>query len=407
LERGLAPQKPRVISWVVFFSALTVVLITLISVVFPAFVNTRFGGFPNYSNINPFEIGIWAWQLLVTNAIVFSFAFLYFKNKLPRFVTRSIRFIFNFEISKRIALISILVILGIFVSFAVQHLSAPDPWGDYSGIRVLEQKWKIDGIGYNGMDYYVKYFLLFLSLKIFGNDRVVPLLVSISLLVLIYFLTSTIAKKRFAGIVALVIVLQSSLFLTYYSSPTYENSWTLFYVLSLYMIIKKWPLSPISYVLSLFSKSFTGAFFPMTFFFIYESPISRKNKIWVLVSYAAIVVILISGFLFYKDFLLGELREFNSHDFWQGFTAFSFEFRHDGLILLFILPLIVGLGVASKKGILYSDSILVLITWIFLLSSLLLAFTTQTNQPYRFMPLVMFFSIGVGTLLSKNFRKEA
>lgn len=389
-----------------FFTALIVVLITLTSIVFPALVIRTLGGFPNYYNVNPFETGTWTWQLLVTDLIVFALAFLYFKNKLPMFVAKSIRFIFNFEVPKKIAFISVLVILGIFISFAVEHLSAPEPWEDYPGVKKQTETWTIHSI-VQGYGLHVKLFLLSSSLKIFDSDKVVPLLVSISLLVLTYFITSEISKKRFAGIVSLVIVLQSNIFLTYDSSPTYENSWMLLYVLSLYMIIKKWPLSPISYVLSLFSKPLTAVFFPMTFFFIYDSPISRKNKIWVSVSYGVIVAILISAFFFYNGpQLTGGLREFNSHDFWQGFTTFSTEFRQDGLITLFILPLIVGLGIASKKRILYADSIMVLITWVFLLSSVLLAFTNQTNQPYRFMPLVIFFSIGVGTLLSRNFREQ-
>jgi hypothetical protein len=33
---------------------------------------------------------------------------------------------------------------------------------------------------------------------------------------------------------------------------------------------------------------------------------------------------------------------------------------------------------------------------------MLTGFTNQTNQPYRFMPLVVFFAIGVGVLLSKR-----
>jgi len=33
---------------------------------------------------------------------------------------------------------------------------------------------------------------------------------------------------------------------------------------------------------------------------------------------------------------------------------------------------------------------------------LISGFTEMTNQPYRFVPLVFFFGIGVGTLLSKR-----
>jgi len=37
-----------------------------------------------------------------------------------------------------------------------------------------------------------------------------------------------------------------------------------------------------------------------------------------------------------------------------------------------------------------------------LIAPLLTGFTDQTSQPYRFVPFVVFFAIGVGVLLSKR-----
>ena len=50
--------------------------------------------------------------------------------------------------------------------------------------------------------------------------------------------------------------------------------------------------------------------------------------------------------------------EFASHDFWGGFSSFSSMFRIDSLFLLFLLPLTVGLFIASRKGIIHADSIM-------------------------------------------------
>jgi len=98
----------------------------------------------------------------------------------------------------------------------------------------------------------------------------------------------------------------------------------------------------------------------------------------------------------------GSQEEFDSDEFWLGFTSFSYQLRFDGLVLLFILPLIVGLFIASRYGILHADSIMLLISGILLTAPLLTGFTELTNQPYRFVPLVVFFAIGVGVLLSKR-----
>jgi len=72
------------------------------------------------------------------------------------------------------------------------------------------------------------------------------------------------------------------------------------------------------------------------------------------------------------------------------------------LVLLFIFPLIVGLFIAARNGIRHADSIMVLIGGILFSVPLLTGFTELTNQPYRFVPLVVFFAIGVGILLTKK-----
>ena len=86
----------------------------------------------------------------------------------------------------------------------------------------------------------------------------------------------------------------------------------------------------------------------------------------------------------------------------SGFTAFAYEFRFDGMIILFLLPLTVGLFFASRNGIKEADSFLMLILTVLLFAAFLPGFSSFTNNPYRFMPLVFFFAIGVGILLSKR-----
>jgi len=213
-----------------------------------------------------------------------------------------------------------------------------------------------------------------------------------------------ITKKRFAGIVAMVILLQSNLFLTYDSTVSYSNFWVLFYLLSLYLLYRVWQLSPVSYLLSIFSKALTASFLPMSLFFIYRAKIPNITKIIVASSTTALILagIIITTSGVNVGGIAGEQEEFDWDEFSLGFTSLSFQLRFDGLVLVFILPLIVGLYIASRHGILHADSIMVLISGILFISPLLTGFTELTNQPYRFVPLVVFFAIGVGILLSKN-----
>ena len=127
------------------------------------------------------------------------------------------------------------------------------------------------------------------------------------------------------------------------------------------------------------------------------SSLSKKEKTKTTLLY--IITILIPATIqiyFYRG------SEFVSNGFWTGFKALNIFLRFDSLVLLFLLPLVVGLFITSKRGILQADSVMVLIMVVLLSAPLLASFTDITNQPYRFVPLVVFFAIGVGTLFSNK-----
>lgn len=390
------------VSWAVFLITLAIVLISLVSVVFPAFVLRSLGGLEDYTGINPFETGIWTYPFLAANFIVFGLAALYFKNKLPQLITKSIRFIFDFEVSASVASLVIIILIALYVVFSINQIYNGVYDDDYY-VRVkswLENsnltKYTSEQFGYQLM-----IILEVVSMKVFASYKAIPFISDVALLVLTYFITMEITKKRFAGIVAMVIVLQSTVFLTYQTYVSYPNFWILFYLLSLYLIYKKWPLSPIPYIASIFTKILTAAFIPMTLFFIYRADIPRKKKIYVAIIYAVIILIGVAYVYSTHTSLVNTLK-FDSHKFWDGFTAVYISFRYDGLILLFMLPLTVGLFVVSRKGHLQADSILFLIMSMLISAPLVESISDTINVPYRFIPLVVFFAMGVGVLLSKK-----
>ena len=396
------------VTWGVFLITLVFVIITLTSAAFPNLLLTSFGGVENHANINPFETGIWAYPLLITNTLIFTLTILHFKKRLPSQLTSLFAFIFNFEISAKITFFVITILIGLYIIFSVGELFDGIFQADYNE-RV--KHWienysftKIDKEGYNagGLGAYLHVMLGFISLQIFDNVKVIPFLTSISLLVLTYFITLEITKKRFAGIVSFVILLSSGVFLNYDTGITYPNFWILLYLFSLYLIYKKWPASPIPYVASILTKLMTIAFFPMTLFFIYRASISRQNKIRVMILYVAIAVL---GILFLNltnsSFISGNAA-FDSHDFLGGFNAIQVSLRFDPLVVIFILPLIVGLFFKSRNGFKESESITFLIFGMILSALFIPALGTGINVPYRFIPLIVFFAMGVGILLSKK-----
>ncbi|MFQ5440700.1 MAG: hypothetical protein ACE5DL_04470, partial [Nitrosopumilaceae archaeon] len=287
------------------------------------------------------------------------------------------------------------------ISASSTELSNQEIFEDYTGVKNRLDFWSPDQV-INSFEPHVRYFFLKTSTILFGNDRVVPLLASVALLVVTYFLTKTITQKRFAGIVSVIILLQSKVFLTYDTTVSYTNFWVLFYLLSLYLVYRFWPLSPIFYLLSIPSKALTAAFLPMSIYFILRSNISRKQKI--IISGITAGIILAGGIASIGGFSAtsGTNEDFDEKEFWMGFTSFSYQLRFDGLVMLFMIPLMVGLFLVSRSGIKHGESIMVFISGMLLIAPILTGFTNQTNQPYRFVPLVVFFAVGVGVLLSKR-----
>lgn len=389
-------------SWIVFLFSISIVIISFVSVVFPALILASDTiVIPGIKSVapDPFETGVWSGGVIISSGIIFSLALLHYKKKINP-LSKLFEKIFSFEISKRISFIVMVILLIIYISATAGELSTQENFEDYIGVSKRLDTWSIDTI--SSFEPHVRYFMLSSSMVLFGNYKVIPFLASIALLITTYLITNTITQKRFAGVVAVVIILQSSVFLTYDTIVSYTNFWILFYLVSLYMMYRFWPLSLISYLLSILSKALTVAFLPMSVYFILRSQISKKQKI--IVSGATIGIILAGGIASIGGFSTTQDIEegFNAKEFQMGFTSFAYQLRFDGLVMLFMIPLIVGLFIVSKNGIKHGESIMVFISGILLIAPVLTGFTNQTNQPYRFVPLIVFFAIGVGVLLSKR-----
>jgi len=397
------------VTWAVFLFTISIVLISLVSVIFPTLIASSDSIINELKElgvtlfeVNSFELGVWSVLLIGFNILIFTTTFLYFKKRLSKFIKNSFDFVFNFEVSKKIAFVTIALLLSIYVIVNFNELATEEQWEDYPGVIERLERWSPEQI--TSVEPHVRYFLLWSSMILFGNYRIIPFIASIFLLLLTYFFTVEISKKRFAGIISLIILLQSNVFLTYDSTVSYTNFWILFYLLSLFLVYKLWPISPLTYLLSIASKALTAMFLPMSLFFIYRSDIPRIRKI--IIASASTAIILVGVLATTSGVQITSVsdvkEEFDWDEFWMGFSSFSYQLRFDGLVILFILPLIVGLFIATRNGIRHADSIMVLIGGILFSGPLLTGFTELTNQPYRFVPLVVFFAIGVGILLTKK-----
>jgi hypothetical protein len=401
-------SKSSILSYGVFAFSISIVLLCCVSVIFPALIqstNSEFSEFPFYTpQVDPFEIGALAIPFVIINGIVLLVSVIYYKKHY------SLNRLFNFDVSKKVTIVTIIIILLAYTIATIPEFEKSEEFSDFIGIEkrlnesIRDNRFTIqDAISgnqnYSPIEPHVKYSLLLISEKLFGDFRIIPFIASIALLITTFFIVKEITKKRIPGILAILLVLQSNIFLSYDTSATYSNFWILFYTLSLYLILKKWQLTHISFALSMFSKLLSIVFLPFTIFFVLNNT-KGKKRIYILIFYAILTitglfVVSNSNILFDMDIT------YIPENFAKGLQSLSYQLRFDPIILIFLLPLTVALFLKSLKGLHQANSIQILISGFLLIPPLLITFSEQTNEPYRLIPLVVFFAIGVSTLLGK------
>jgi hypothetical protein len=400
-------ENSQIVSYAVFFCTLIVVLLTLTPIIFPALFSSFFGMFTE--NLDPFELGYQSVFFIVSNVVIFGFGIAYYKKKIPSSVHDLVEKIRTFEISKRVSIISLAIILVVYIGLSTPELflNEGSQWSDYDAILIPALEiWPFgesdDVYVQEQNDRYVRMFLLDISLDIFQNIKLLPFIASILVVVFTYLITAQFCQKRFAGIISVVVLLQTYTFLKFDTTAVYENFWVLFFLISLYVIEKKWVLSPVFYILAFYTKAYVAPFFLLTLFTTYRSQVSRRTKIAILISYIIIVSIAIA-IVFLGDTVYPDVIEVNSNKFILGFQVIIAQLRFDLFFIMALLPVTVGLLFLSKNKSRHADSILILIFGTIIASPILITFTYHYEiLPYRFIPLLVFFSIGVGMFFAKK-----
>ena len=402
-------KSSKILYHLVFFATLSIVVFSLFAIIFPSFLLTTV--YPYTTDLQPFESSVWLAPIISSNSILLIIGFMYYRKKLPHQIYKGIEFIFNFEISKRTALLTGVIILVVYVGFSLPEL-AIDEATQYDDWIVLESALEIwpsadsDDMYINEQNTrYVRMLLLDISIDIFQNIKILPFVASILLVVVTFFLTYQITQKRFAGIISMMVLLQSHTFLHFDTAAVYENFWVLFYVVSLYMINRKWQYSSISYLLSIFSKAFIAVFFLSSLYYICRATISTRKKLFTLVSYAASLIIILLVFSFGESIYF-DVISISSSEFLLAFNALGYALRYDLIIVLSLLPLTLGLFFKFRKeNTKKADTIFVLILTALLagpILAMLTAFQPVPVLPHRFLPLIVFVAVGIGVLLSKK-----
>lgn len=393
-----------VIPLAAFAFSVCVVSLSLVPVVFPVMMTytddlERMGLERTGPGI--YTPGVMAAPVLAAGGAAIGLSILHSAGRLPAAVGAAAGRLSGYDISYRTSLAAMGAVLIIYAAASAHELYEAESWGDYGAVRDRLDSWSAH-TALESFEPHVRYFLIKASEDVFGNQKAVPFMASIALLITTYAFARRITGSNLAGMVALAIVLQSNVFLTYDTSVSYTNFWVLFYLASLYCAYRFWPLSPAAYVLSIPSKIITVLFVPMTVYFVLRSGLPGRTRLAVticMVGIMAVGIAVVTGSAHATEI---EIDGFDAREFRAGFAAFSNQMRLDVLVTVFLLPLTAALYMASRRGVRHAETSMVLMAGMLLIFPIVSGFTNQTNHPYRFLPLVVFFAIGVSVLLTKR-----
>lgn len=279
------------------------------------------------------------------------------------------------------------MILAAYSVNLVQEINDVEPYPDYYA-NIIGMKMYCDyDIDTRG---FLKYWANCFSYQYIGHDRIIPIMASISIVYLVYVLANTITNNRIIGLISMAVMTQNQLLTKFDSSPTYDQVWVVFLLLSIILLYKKPILGLFTFPISIASKILAVGYLPAMFAnVIMDKRTNRKvNLIWLsavsIIGIATISFLSVGSYIgFYPERLLdGFLRIFES--VWPIFPVII------GTIVIdrFFMP---------KEKIDGKKIVLVWIAWILLTTPLIYLFTEgQLQFGYRFVPFAAFFSIYFG-----------
>ena len=405
LDSNQDEHPNNIIVWIVFIVGFSIIVFSIISVIFPGLLISAIG---DDEFLEPFEMSVMGIPIIVTNIIIISLIILHNRHTLPNSIVVYIQKIFSFDLSQKSSLVLLIIVLGIYVALSADEITIYElnQYGDFLIVERAIEIWP-DQESENKyvseqLSRHVRMGLLVASEEIFNNVKILPFVASILLLITTYFLAVRFSKKNFTGLIAVILTLQSSTFFTYDTIAVYENFWVLFYVFSIYLIFQKPKVSSIFYILSIFSKAITVLMLPISILVTIFADISSKKKIFVIITHLVVLALSLVVFQF-SNTIYGNVININVSEFVTGFTTLGFNLRFDIVLLLFLLPVAIGLFLKAKNGSKNAISLMILICGTILVTPILEMITDfYFVYPYRYVPLVVFFAISFSNIFSKK-----
>ncbi len=134
--------KTSKVSLIVFVFSFTIILINVISVMFPSLIISTLIDKSGLET-EPFEQGSMLTLILISNFSLLALGILYYKKKLPHKIENSIKFIRNFEVSQSVALLVLVVLIFLYIGWAMGDLTVNEErqFGDYPRVKQTVENW--------------------------------------------------------------------------------------------------------------------------------------------------------------------------------------------------------------------------------------------------------------------------
>jgi len=293
---------------------------------------------------------------------------------------------------RRVAWLFLAVILASYAIPLVQELDDIEPYPDYYNyipIYITCDPTQIidieEPIEKSSLRDWVNCF----GHKVLGNDRILPFAFSVGLVYLAYLLGHYITNDRIIGLIGSATLSINPLLTMYDTSPTYNQAWAFFVILSVVLLYKKSFLAPLVYPLAIFSKILAVSYLPVFVYNVIFGQIKQKKLTFVmtisLIS-LGVIAIMLQGF--------GSQVSFNPERFTDG----SLQLVIHLIVLLPILGVFVSFMIMfkSKTKINGTKIVYAWMIWILLTTPLLYVFSQDFQFSYRYVPFAAFMSVFIG-----------
>jgi len=293
---------------------------------------------------------------------------------------------------KHIAWLFLAVIISSYAFPLTQELDDVDTFGDYASLLKVHDTCDLvlmadpsDLIQPN----FLKIWFNCFSYKVLGNDRMMPLVFSVGLVYLAYLLGHYITNDRIIGLISSATLSINPLLTTYDTSPTYDQAWTFFLILSVVLLYKKSIIAPMVYPLAILCKVLAFGYLPVFIYNIISEPIKHKK-----LSLGIIAVSVLFGVVVVMQSWITQSISFNPERLADG----SLQLLIHLMLLLPVLGIFTLFLVMlkAKTKIIGTRIVYIWMIWILLTTPLLYVFSQDFQFSYRYVPFAAFMSIFIG-----------